>query len=272
MILNLADQSNSEIEYEIIRFPDGQQDIRIKTIFSHEYLMTTVLIQSRLNSFLDLELILCVDAALKNLGIWDIELEVPYFLGGRSDRLFMQGGTSYLKDVICPIINEREFSKVIVYDPHSNVLSALLNNVEIRKVNLLSHCRGGERLNEIILVGPDTGAQKRVDEAAKYKIVDTIICSKKRDMASGKILSTIVPESKNNLPHVLVDDICDGGRTFIEIAKVLRSRGVYNIYLCVTHGIFSKGLEELRTYFNRIYTTNSVKDIDDPLVVQTNLF
>jgi len=272
MILNLTDKSNSEIDYEIIRFPDGQQDIRIKTVYSNDFLMPTVLIKSRLNSFLDLELIICADAALKNLGIWDIELEVPYFLGGRSDRLFMKGGTSYLKDVICPIINKREFSKVTIFDPHSNVLPALIDEVHIENVNLLSYCRGGECLKNVILVAPDAGAQNRVYEASKFNTSDIIVCSKKRDMATGKILSTIVPESNKDLPHILVDDICDGGRTFIEIAKVLMERGANDLYLCVTHGIFSKGLDVLRPYFKRIYTTNSVKDIDDPLVVQTNLF
>ena len=33
------------------------------------------------------------------------------------------------------------------------------------------------------------------------------------------------------------------------------------IYLIVTHGIFSKGFEELSKYFDGIYCTNSYKDI-----------
>ena len=40
---------------------------------------------------------------------------------------------------------------------------------------------------------------------------------------------------------LIADDICDGGRTFIELAKVLKERGAAHIHLHVTHGIFSKG-------------------------------
>ena len=33
-------------------------------------------------------------------------------------------------------------------------------------------------------------------------------------------------------------DICDGGRTFIELAKVLKDNGAKRVTLYVTHGIF----------------------------------
>ena len=81
-------------------------------------------------------------------------------------------------------------------------------------------------------------------------------------------------KSKN---FVICDDICDGGRTFIEIAKAIRNirpEEVFgdNIYLVVTHSIFSAGFEELEKWFTGIYTTNSVKDIDNELVTQINVF
>jgi ribose-phosphate pyrophosphokinase len=40
----------------------------------------------------------------------------------------------------------------------------------------------------------------------------------------------------------MVDDICDGGRTFIELAKELRGMGAEKVHLYVTHGFFTKGL------------------------------
>jgi ribose-phosphate pyrophosphokinase len=65
-----------------------------------------------------------------------------------------------------------------------------------------------------------------------------------------------------------VDDICDGGRTFIELAKAIRTARPTeifkdNIFLIVTHGIFSAGFQNLSQYFTEIYCTNSIKDIPD---------
>ena len=61
-------------------------------------------------------------------------------------------------------------------------------------------------------------------------------------------------EGKNCL---IVDDICDGGRTFTDLAKKLNDKGAKELYLFVSHGIFSKGYDELLGHFNVIGTTNS---------------
>ncbi len=61
--------------------------------------------------------------------------------------------------------------------------------------------------------------------------------------------------------YVIVDDICDGGATFIEIAKKIKAADPFaRIYLIVTHGIFSKHTRELAEYFENIYTTNSIRN------------
>ena len=59
---------------------------------------------------------------------------------------------------------------------------------------------------------------------------------------------------------LIVDDICDGGGTFSGIAQVLRANGAEKIYLCVTHGIFSKGIEI--NGIDEIFTTDSYASPD----------
>ena len=121
--LNLTDIAASDIKYKISKFPDGQQTVDIEWVGNTD----SVVINSRMNSFLDVELIVCANQALKNAGVKNVGLHVPYFLGARSDRKFQDGGSNYLKQVICPIINSQNFFTVIVLDPHSDVLEACLN-------------------------------------------------------------------------------------------------------------------------------------------------
>jgi len=60
---------------------------------------------------------------------------------------------------------------------------------------------------------------------------------------------------------VIIDDICDGGRTFVELAKVIKeNQSDAKIYLIVTHGIFSAGFNDLNKFFEKIFTTNSISD------------
>lgn len=141
--LNLADLQKSDIKYKISKFPDGQQNIVIdknsfcfsaKNIQSwmpdgiNLHLKPEIQIRSRLNNWLDLELIVCTVASLRELGIEEIHLYTPYIIGARSDRKFEEGGNNYLKDIICPIINSLNFKTVTCIDPHSDVLECCIKN------------------------------------------------------------------------------------------------------------------------------------------------
>lgn len=289
MILNLTNNDTSDIKYIISKFPDGQQSITL-TSSKRGSLDTLyevdnhggVIIKARLNSFRDLEVIICATKALKYLDVDKITLHVPFFLGARSDRKFGKGGLNYIKDVIAPIINLQKYKKVIVTDPHSDVIEACIDNLEKEdNIDLVEFALRdlypvdipGNSLGEynkdgnFLLISPDAGALKKVFHVAEsigYK-KDIIIASKHRDLSTGKITHTDVPIPDQSLlskDFIIVDDICDGGRTFNEIAKVIKQMNFTGkIYLIITHGIFSAGYDELSKNFDGIYCTNSVKDV-----------
>lgn len=285
-ILDLTNQEkigDLNLRYKISRFPDGQQSIDLEfTHFNDE-----VTINSRLNDFKDLEVILCATAVLRNLGIKTIHLYVPYFLGARSDRKFSEGGINYLKDVICPIINSQDFESVTIVDAHSDVLEACIknykkiDNIKLVKFALTDIDNTNSAKEKLYLVSPDAGALKKIYNVAEHFGIDQIvIANKHRDIKTGKITHTEVPglnQEPGSKNFVIIDDICDGGRTFLEIAKTIRKEredSVFNdkIYLVVTHGIFSAGFSELKNWIDGIYCTNSVKDVDNELVKQLNIF
>jgi ribose-phosphate pyrophosphokinase len=280
--LDLTNSENSNIKYKISKFPDGQQTIDLigglNLLYSTD---ETVKISSRLNSFLDLELIICAVQAIRNIDPYrKISLYTPYFVGARSDRKFKDGGVNYLKQVICPIINSLNLHSVEVLDPHSDVLEACLNNYKkfnnhaLVRFALEKIDNKDDAQDRICLVSPDAGAYKKIFNVAKeFNISNIITANKIRDLTTGNILRTEIPELSGcfppgylqNLKYVIIDDICDGGRTFVELAKaIIESNPNNEIYLIVTHGIFSAGLNVLNTYFEGIYTTNSVVDETDP--------
>jgi len=295
-ILNLVNPNDTlSFKYEISKFPDGQQSLRLieNGYNSFQSLRDSdsahgIRIYSRLNTFSDLEIIICATQALKEAGVKNISLYIPYCIGARSDRKFMEGGMNYVKHVIAPIINSQGYSKVTILDPHSDVLEACINNFEKQdNVGLVSFAlrdyfssKGFQTWNSsnfdsVRLISPDAGALKKVFHVAEsigYK-GEVVIASKHRNLETGKIDYTNVPMSVNDADKdvFIIDDICDGGRTFIEIAKsvnevrslssAVRPEHYGKNYLIVTHGIFSAGYAQLGEYFEAIYTTNSVKDV-----------
>jgi ribose-phosphate pyrophosphokinase len=268
--LNLVNPHKSDIDFKISQFPDGQQTIDLVDISK---LGSNIKIVSRFNSFKDLELIICSTQSIRNVDPnIDIQLYVPYFLGSRSDRKFQMGGVNYLKQVICPIINSQNFSKVTVLDPHSDVLEACLNNYEkisnsVLVDDALSYLIKDGEEDSVVFVSPDAGAYKKIfDVAQEFGIEKIITATKVRDIKTGKILRTEIPtlDQHNDLKYIIIDDICDGGRTFIELAKAIKgSRPTAKVYLVVTHGIFSAGFDELTKLFEGIYCTNSYRDVAD---------
>jgi ribose-phosphate pyrophosphokinase len=271
--LNLVYEGASDIKYKISKFPDGQQDV---TITKFDTKVSEVIIKSSFNNFKDLELIISTTKALRNLKVERIHLYIPYILGARSDRKFVEGGTSYLRDVIAPILNAQNYVTVTCIDAHSDVAAACINNLEVMdnswfvKIALTKQNQISlqNAVDSFTLISPDAGALKKIYNLAEkvgYKR-DILIASKHRDIETGKILSTNVPlnagEHINN-NFLIVDDICDGGRTFIEISKAIHEmRPAAKVSLAITHGIFSSGYYELSKHINHIYCTNSVKDID----------
>jgi ribose-phosphate pyrophosphokinase len=250
-------------------FPDSQQDAWVDPIKIEKD--DKIEIQHRINSFQDIEILLCITAALKRIGCKDIGVFIPYLLGGRSDRQFKKGGTSYLKDIIAPIINSQNYSYVSVLDPHNEaVTDACINNLVVES-NAVFIAHVIDQLSDYEIVCPDEGASKKIYSLLKQLHIDKIpiVCSKTRDV-HGNITTTSVGNlvSMKGKKALIIDDICDGGRTFIEIAKKLSQLDCPEIVLAVTHGIFSSGFNTIKEYISTVHCTNSYSDIDNSIVKQ----
>ncbi len=177
--LNLVNPNDSlSFGYEISRFPDGQQSVRIVdknyyTIKSIKNLDSPITIKSRLNTFQDLELIICANQCLKEIGVEKVDLYIPYCIGGRSDRKFVDGGINYIKTVIAPIINSQNFNKVTIMDPHSDVLEACINNfTKYSNWGVTKMAFDDISTENVCLVSPDAGAYKKVFDVAKWFAIE----------------------------------------------------------------------------------------------------
>lgn len=189
---------------------------------------------------------------------YDIDLFMPYLPHARQDRVTQEGEALSVK-VVASIINSLNFSQVEIWDCHSNVGLALIDRVRHRD---MTHCAGfvGGSFDKesTLLVSPDAGATKKLQAFAKrYGFNDPIAAEKKRDSATGAITGTYVPRIPIWAKNILImDDICDGGRTFTELAKAIKVAGPYSIGLYVTHAIMSKGFEPFEGLIDTIYYRN----------------
>ena len=97
-------------------------------------------------------------------------------------------------------------------------------------------------------------------------------CGKSRDVKTGKLSRfKVYEEDLEGKTCLVVDDICDGGGTFLGLAKELKKKNAGDLILVVSHGIFSRGFEELLSLYTEIFTTDSFSTVHHENVKQIRL-
>ena len=256
------------IEHKAFQFKGGEPHIKITEVLNQN---DEVTITTRIRSFNDLGLLLVAVDALRRMKIKSIYLVLPYFPGARQDRLMVKGEPLTVK-VYADLINNLKLNKVTIVDPHSEVTSALLNNVLVVDNNLFV-AEATKGLNNFILIAPDSGALKKIYKTAQFLGgVEVVKCGKKRDVRTGKLSGfKVYEEDLDNKTCVVVDDICDGGGTFLGLAEQLKAHNAGKLILIVTHGLFTKGLDELAQEFDQIICTDAFDTNNDEKLTQIKL-
>ena len=270
ILLNLDPQftplQGTVITYKSMLFYGGEPHIKIEPGFD---VRQTVTITYRLNSFNSLGLLCVATDALKRMGVKTIDLFIPYFPGARQDRVMVPGEPLTVK-VYADIINALHLNKVTVFDPHSEVTPALLINCEVISnhnfiAEVVSRIGG-----DVMLISPDGGALKKIYKVSEFlNGMPVTECSKSRDVKTGRLSGfKVYADDLEGMSCLIVDDICDGGGTFIGLAEALKAKNAGSLYLAVSHGIFSKGFDVFGDYFTTIFTTNSFSNVSHKNVQQ----
>lgn len=248
------------IQFESFTFSGGEPHIKI---LSEIKVDTSVTVTTRIKSFNDMGLLMIAVDALRRLDVKSIDLFMPYMPAARQDRVMIKGESLSVK-VYADIINGLHFESVIVYDPHSEVTQALLNSCKVINNHKFIKKVITDINYEVVLVSPDGGALKKIYKVSEFLGgLPVLECSKKRNVKNGKLEGFKVYEDNlQGKDCLIVDDICDGGGTFIGLAKELKKKNAGDLYLAVSHGIFSKGVDELNNFFTKVYTTDSFKTIE----------
>lgn len=205
-------------------------------------------------------------SSLSSSVLSNMTLILPYLPYARQDRNTETGELFSLK-TFCNIINSYNVGTVKIIDPHSDVSAGLLNNCQVVTVqSILAQTFPKLGLEFDCLVSPDAGAYKKTCLVSDLYNLPVVVALKSRDLSTGEISGTRITDNVQGKKCLIVDDICDGGRTFISLAKALKASGASYVALYVTHGIFSYGLEPLKTDLDAVYTLNSWLNTVDPFV------
>jgi ribose-phosphate pyrophosphokinase len=168
-----------------------------------------------------------------------LSLFLPYIPHSRMDRVYEPCDVFTLK-YFAEVINSLGFHKVTVLDPHSNVSTALIDNIHILSpIHYIKQAL--QSIQDIegetpLLYYPDSNAAKKYSD-----ILALPYCygSKKRNWENGKIEGLDIIQNSNDITNhsiLMIDDIISYGGSMYYSASALKGFGANNICLCQSYG------------------------------------
>lgn len=251
--------------YERFTYPAGETQVRLtETGVAEVSTADTINITARIRSGDDIMALALLRDAIRDVTLAPVHLTLPYLPYSRADRRFTRGDCAGLL-TFGDQIDSIGFSTVTTWDAHNPMAASgcISGFKDLGAIPTVIGVIGKVSKNGVITVlYPDKGAADRyvlppeiACNTASIKVT-VLKCEKQRDPATGKFLGFTVPEVFPAGPVLIVDDICDGGGTFLGIADAIAHHNL-DLSLYVTHGIFSKGVGELLKRFTEIFSTDS---------------
>jgi ribose-phosphate pyrophosphokinase len=246
-------------EVHVKKFNDGEMFVKIKdNVRRHNCFYIHDSAKNPPDWFLELGL---VNHTLKNSSAKEIVDVLPYLKFSRQDRkdqsrvpisakmladyIGLYGDGVLTLDVHNPSIQG-------FYDVAFDSLYSFPTVVEYFKQN------HPEMLDNVVVGATDVGSGKRARSfARKTGIEDIVIGDKVREKA-GKVKKTRLMGNVKGKNVLIIEDIIDSGGTLISYGKKLKEKGAEKIIAYATHGIFSKGIEELVDYLDLIVIGDTI--------------
>lgn len=254
------------LEPDILKFNDGSIRVTLPGMHNnidHHYCTITSSIESMDDLMIVAQIKDIVERHSKRPKQFEFEIiGTPYT---RYDRVMFADKTdAFGAKVFADFVNSLNFDIVYLYDCHSQVMLDHINNsynVDQDELvyNILRECTSMQ--SDFNIVAPDKGATKKL----KYT---NMVFDKVRNVETGQItgMEIVKDDSFPDKEFLVIDDICEGGRTFIELAKLFKQHKSNKLNLYVTHGIFSNNaLEKLVEYYDTIYVYFMKEELYDSL-------
>lgn len=248
--------NEQEVKFETTIFPDGTSQIwKMESTEFDQYGDDAVILWLFENEGELMQVIQLANLVDKMFGA-DCTLRVPYLPYGRQDKE-ISNETSFALKTFVSILYNAHICRIETFDAHSKASSMVYPQHGATTDGF--HRTLLKNNGYDLICYPDKGAADRYALTTSYPF---IWAEKVRDQLTGEItgLNLVTNGQDLHMKDILiVDDICDGGMTFIKVAQALKAQRCGDVDLAVSHGLFSKGKQVLYDAgINMIYTTNSL--------------
>lgn len=252
-----AAASVQEGRFAIGRYDNQELNVRVEGAVSGEHCVILGTIAPPDESLLSVALLA---QTLRKEGADKITALLPYLAYSRQDK--DKPGESLGTAWVGALLKSCKISQVLTLDVHSERDKELfpIPLISFSTDALFAEAIRKHELKDATVVAPDNGAIGRceaVKRAAGTPIGETPYFEKKR---TDRGIVHHGPIGQVGTRAVIVDDMIDTGGTLVSACEKLRAAGVREIYVFVTHGLFT-GTSWMKLWslgVKRIFCTDTI--------------
>lgn len=240
------------------RFPDGENKLTLPSSLPGHVIFCRSL--DHPNEKL-LELLLAVKTA-RELGAKVVTLVAPYLCYMRQDKAF-EPGEAVSQRIVGRFLADL-FDNVITVDPHLHRIQYLEQVIPATRALTLSATALmadflAERLQNPVLLGPDSEAKQWVGAVAQPNKWDYGVCEKLRS-GDRQVEITLPGINLRGRDVVIVDDVASSGHTLLEASKGCLVGNARQVDVLVTHALLGDDAKQqlIRAGVRNIWSTDSV--------------
>lgn len=188
-----------------------------------------------------MEVLICIDAC-KRASAGEINVIMPYYGYARQDRKAAprQPITSKL---VANLLTVAGANRVITFDLHASQIQGYFDIPidDLTAVPMLGRyfVEKGFSNDEVCVVSPDHGGVVRARRLADILDAPIAIIDKRRPKPNMVEAQNVIGDVKGKI-CIVVDDICDTAGTLCAGCQILKDHGAKEVYVGITHGIFSR--------------------------------
>ena len=185
-----------------------------------------------------MELLIMIDAA-KRASAGRITAVIPYFSYARTDKKD-QPRVPITGRLIADLITTAGADRVMLMDLHAGQVQGFFSSTvdELTALPILARYFFDKKIDNIIVVSPDTGGTKRARDFASKLRAPLAIIEKRRIGNKDTVESLNIIGSVDGMTAIVFDDEINTGGTMISAGEILIKNGAEQVYVSATHGIF----------------------------------
>lgn len=196
------------------------------------------IIQPTINSDSLMELMIMIDAA-KRASAAKIIAVVPYYGYARQDRKDRPRVAIGAK-LVAKMLAAAGAHRIMTMDLHADQIQGFFSfpiDHMFASSIFLPYLKE-QKIPNLTIVAPDTGATKRANNYAKYLDADLAICYKQRKVANEVSDMTLIGEVKGR-NVIIMDDMIDTAGTMVKAAKMIHDQGALSVRAMCSHAVLS---------------------------------